>query len=101
MRIDDNGMTNVNAQALGRTQGAEAVEQQDSRRPERLRSGDAVQDRVNLSSLASSLAAEQDFSVERQQMLARLESDYRAGRLEVDAGRVADGLIDQALEDSL
>lgn len=100
MRIDDNAMSNVNASQVNRTQRPDAPDQQGSR-AERLRSGEPVEDRVNLSSLASSVSAEQDMSVARQERLAELSAEYRAGRLEVNAERVADSLIDQALEDSL
>lgn len=100
MRIDDNAMSNVNASQLSRTQRPDAPDQQGGR-AERLRQGEPVEDRVNLSSLASSVSAEQDMSVARQERLAELAAEFRAGRLEVNAEQVADSLIDQALEDSL
>lgn len=98
MRIDDNGVANLSASQLNRTQQTDSAAQQGTRK-ERLQSGDVVQDKVNLSSLASSVAAEQDMSVARQDRLAELAAEFRAGRLDVDAEAVADALIDQALED--
>jgi flagellar biosynthesis anti-sigma factor FlgM len=99
MRIDDNGMANVGASQLNRTKQTELAGQQGTRN-ERLESGELVQDKVNLSSLASSVAAEQDMSVARQDRLAELAAEFRAGRLDVNAEFVADAMIDQALEDT-
>lgn len=99
MRIDDNGMANVGASQLNRTKQADLAGQQGTR-SERLESGERVQDKVNLSSLASSVAAEQDMSVARQDRLAELAAEFREGRLEVNAETVADAMIDQALEDT-
>lgn len=98
MRIDDQGMANVSASQLNRTRQTDQGGQQGTR-TERPDTGGLVQDKVNLSSLASSVAAEQDMSVARQDRLERLAAEFRAGRLDVDTGLVADALINQALDD--
>lgn len=96
MRIDDNGLTNVNATQANRVQAPDTHDQAGAR-PAGQRPGLLVEDRVHLSSLASSVQNLQDESVARETMLQTLATEFQSGKLNVDAERVADALIDQAL----
>lgn len=96
MRIDDNGLANVNASPLQRSQQTGAADPSTGR-PLQPQSGNGIQDQVSLSSLASSVRALQPDSAPREAFLAELAADFRAGRIESDPGEIAEALIEQAL----
>jgi flagellar biosynthesis anti-sigma factor FlgM len=97
MRIDDNGMTTVNATQANRVQAPDSSDQQAERA--KPRPGQQIEDRVQLSSLAASVNGLQDDSATREAGLQSLAARFQAGRLEVNAERVADALIDQELNE--
>jgi len=96
MRIDDNGLTNVNATQANRVQAPETQEQGARPAGKRVQ---PIEDRVQLSSLAASVQGLQDDSAAREAKLQSLAAQFQTGRLDIDAERVADALIDQALNE--
>ncbi|MCL4795328.1 MAG: flagellar biosynthesis anti-sigma factor FlgM [Bryobacteraceae bacterium] len=98
MRIDDHNLANMNASPLGRTSAPDPAQQQETRQLEQ-RGGNEIRDKVSLSSLAANVQSLQPDSAARETYLAELSAEFRAGRLESDAERIADALIGDALEE--
>jgi anti-sigma28 factor (negative regulator of flagellin synthesis) len=95
MRVNDTNSGNVEAGRLAEQRRAEPAGKHETP-PEGVKSGEA-RDRLQLSTLASRMHAEETESPERTAKLERLAADFAAGRYEPDSEAISDRLIDDAM----
>lgn len=98
MRIDDKNMTGIGASGPLGTQSARELERSHGGSIGSARH--ASLDRVQLSGLAEQLRALQPDSEARQAEVERLKTLVESGRYQVDAGRVSNALVEEALQDT-
>jgi len=95
MRVHDTSSGNVEARRLAEQQRTEATGQA---KPEsKGAEGKAGSDRLQLSTLATRIQAEDVDSPERTAKLEKLAADYAAGRYQPDSDAISEKLIDEAL----